>query len=115
MLCVPTRVRAAPDDPEMARALCGLLVELRRRELTDGSDITQTHRGVRWQYLCSMPFRNDNGSLAYLHLFHHACHAATDGPLTLGIPASPSWWPDSSSEILSPRTSRPTARLRLVS
>ena len=115
MLCIPTHVRATRDNPEIVRALCVLVAELRERGLTDGSDVAQPHRDARWQYLCSTPFRGDEGSIAYLHVFRHACHPATGEPLTLGVPAVSSWWPGADCEVLSPPKSGTKARLRLVS
>jgi hypothetical protein len=109
MRCIPTYVRVAPSDPELVRALCALVVELRARRLADDSGLAP------WRYLCSTPFGRDDGSVAYLHVFRHACHPATGAPVMLGIAAAPSWWPDAGYEILSPPRSRTKAQLRLVS
>jgi hypothetical protein len=115
MLCIPTHVRTTSDDPELARALTALLAQLRARGLTKGSDVAQPHRGAQWRYVFSTPVGNDDGSIAYLHVFYHTCHPATSEPLALGVPAAPTWWPDARCEILSPRRSASRACLRLAS
>jgi hypothetical protein len=115
MLCIPTHVRAHSDAPELVRAFCALLSELRRRGLGDGSDAAQAYRGVRWQYVWSRPFANADGSISYVHLFRHACHPATGEALAFGIRAAPEWWPDAGCAVLSPPKSEAKARLRLVS
>jgi hypothetical protein len=115
MRCIPTHVRMSSADPERPRAMCALLAELRTRHLDTGSDPMQIHQGVCWQYVCSTPFRRDDNAIIYLHVFYHAWHPVTDEPITIGIPATPAWWPDASCEMLSPPRSEPTARLRLVS
>jgi hypothetical protein len=109
MRCIPTHVRAAPDDPERVRALCALVVELRARRLADEGGL------ARWQYLCSTPFGRKDGSVGYLHVFRDACNPDTGESLTLGIAAARSWWPHAGCEILSPPRSRMKAQLRLVS
>lgn len=115
LLCIPTHVRAARDDPELARAWCALITELRRRRLADASDVDQANRLARWRYLCSTPYAHASGAIVYLHVFRHECHPATDAPVVIGIPAERSWWPDRTAELLSLPRSPPTAALRLVS
>ena len=115
MRCIPTRVRMTPEHPEFSRALCLLVAELRRRRLADGSDAVQLHDGASWHYLCSIPSRLDGRTLAYVHVFHHPYHPVTGEAVTLGIMASPTWWPDARCQVLAPRRSEPRARLQLVS
>jgi hypothetical protein len=115
MVCIPTHVRAAPEDRELARAWCALLLTLRSRGLTDGSDVAQVNRGARWRYLYSTPYVCERGQIIYLHLFGHDCHPETNTPLTIRIRSERSWWPDDDAEILSPPRSQRTGSLRLVS
>jgi hypothetical protein len=115
LLCIPTHVRAAREDPELVRAWCALLADLRCRGLTDGSDVAQMNRGARWRYLRSTPYRSARADIVYLHLFCHECHPATHESVTIGVHAGRNWWPDDTAEVLSPPRSEPTASLRLVS
>jgi hypothetical protein len=115
MLCIPTHVRVDAEAPELVRALCALLVDLRMRGLAIGSDVMQSHQDTSWQYLWSKPVRGADLSITYVHLFHHPCHPITGDALTLGVQASPRWWPDADCTVLSPPKSETKARLRLVS
>jgi hypothetical protein len=114
MLCVPTHVKAPADDPELTRATYSLLTELRAQGRFEDGDLAQPNAGQSWQYLCSTPFGRGDGSVAYLHIFRHACHPSTGRPLTIGIPAAASWWPGAGCVTLCPPKSATRARLRLV-
>jgi hypothetical protein len=101
-------------DPELASAMCSLVDELRARGLATTSDPVQAHRGAQWSYVGSAPFREDDHTIIFIHIFQHACHPVTGDTVTFGIAASPAWWPDASCQtVLLPR-SHPTAKLRLV-
>jgi hypothetical protein len=115
MLCIPTHVRVDAEAPELVRALCALLADLRACGLTAGSDVMQTHQDRSWQYLWSKPVRSADRSIGYVHLFHHPCHPATGEALTLAVEATPQWWPDADCTVLSPPKSKAKASLRLVS
>jgi hypothetical protein len=115
MLCIPTHVRVPSDDPELARATYVLLTELRAQGRFEDGDLAQPNQGRSWQYLCSTPYGRADGSVAYLHIFRHACHPSTGRPLTLSVPATASWWPDAGCEILQLPKTTVRARLRLVS
>jgi hypothetical protein len=115
MLFIPTHVRVPADDPELARATYVLLTELRAQGRFEEGDLAQPNEGRSWQYLCSTPYGRADGSVAYLHIFRHACHPSTGRPLTLSVPATASWWPDAGCEILQLPKTTVRARLRLVS
>jgi hypothetical protein len=115
MVCIPTHVRAAPDDPELVRAWCALLTDRRCLGLAEGSDAAEVNDGARWSYRYSTPYVGERGDIVYVHLFRHERRPATHEPLTIGIHAARGWWPDEGAQVLSPPRSRPTASLRLVS
>jgi hypothetical protein len=115
MLCISTHVQIPTSHPEFAGALCGLLHRLRRLKLDGGSDPVQAHGAAHWLYCFSMPCRAEDGSIGYLHVFHHPEHPVTGEPLTLTISASDGWWPDAACRSLSPARSDRRTHLKLVS
>jgi hypothetical protein len=101
--------------PEMAHAWCSFLAELRARKLATPDDVSQENGGARWQYLCSTPYRSDDGEIEYLHIFYHPNHPLTGEVITVGQPASDGWWPDASCQVLPGMKSERRFHLRLVS
>jgi hypothetical protein len=113
LTAIPTHVVLTPADGELAAAWLRLVQHLRRRKLGDG-DPVQRHRGEEWRYLCSVPHRRDDGTIAYLHVFGHGCHPSTAAPMTAAVLASEGWWP-THQHILDPGRTWRAGRLRVVS
>jgi hypothetical protein len=112
MLCIPTLVALTKDDPELARAQAALADRLRPLHAMALGTGVAPPLGA-WQYLASTPFREDDGVIVYVHVFHAG--SAPDGsPHAIGIPSSEGWWPVGQST-LNPRRTMSRAQLRLVS
>lgn len=105
MLFIPTHVALATDDPELVRAHA--VVRARLRAVAEG-DRTAPKEG---EYLASAPYRNDDGTIAYVHVFRVDLCGRVH---SVGIPADAGWWP-SAKHSLAPRRTPRRARLRLVS
>src|SRR5690242_10434036 len=85
MLCIPTLVALAKDDPELARAHAALADRLRPLHAMALGVGVAPPLGA-WQYLASTPFREDDGVIVYVHVFHAG--SASDGtPHAIGIPS----------------------------
>lgn len=111
MLCIPTRVVMAEDDPELVSAQARLRAQLasmrmRHEDATPGSEYP-------WRYLASAPYREDNGAITYVHVF---CGPAPrdEASHVIGLPATRGWWPSNQPTVAPARTPS-RARLRLVS
>jgi hypothetical protein len=105
MLAIPTHVALAVDDPELLRARAVLSARLHAMT-TEGEKAAQGG-----EYLVSTPFRDDDGAVAYVHVFRAKIG---NGLVGLGVRAAPGWWP-LGKRSLAPRRSTRRATLRLVS
>lgn len=122
MRCVPTCAVMDEGDAELAwgRRQLQERLALMARHFTGAADATpQTGdatpwNALQWHYLGSAPWREDDGTIVYVHGFRHATMAVAGEPLAMAIPASPGWWPVGCSE-RAPRRSTPRGKLRLVS
>lgn len=106
MLVIPTHVALAADDPEFVRAR-GLL-GLRLKVMTAGDEAAQKEG----DYLASAPYREDDGTIAYVHVFRIELFGRVQA---IGIPAAPGWWPVKRPSLMPPRRTPRRAKLRLVS
>jgi hypothetical protein len=122
MRCVPTCAVMDEGDAELARARAQLRerLALMARHLTGAAD-TMPQSGdplpwnvLQWRYLGSAPWREDDGTIVYVHGFRHATMAIAGEPLAMAIQASPGWWPVGCSQ-RAPRRSAARGKLRLVS
>jgi hypothetical protein len=113
LVSIPTHVVLEADNPELVGAWVRLVRQRRRDPLYRGDDALEANGEARWRYLCSAPYREDDGRILYVHVFRHECHAALDAPMTLGVPATRGWWPKGERS-LSPRRAGARPRLRLV-
>jgi hypothetical protein len=121
MRCILTRAIMDRADPEYATALRSLAQQstaMRRyltREAGTGTvDDPKAWSIDNWQYLASVPFREDDNTIRYVHVFRHMRLMHNDAPLATGIPASAAWWPVSCHSAAPQRTPS-RARLKLVS
>jgi hypothetical protein len=122
MRCVPTCAVIDEGDAELAHARQQLRerLSLLARHLAGAGDaIPQTAAApkwdvLQWRYLGSAPWREDDGTIVYVHGFRHATMMMAGEPLAMAIPASPGWWPVGCGQ-RAPRRSAPRGRLRLVS
>jgi hypothetical protein len=122
MRCVPTCAVMDEIDPELARARQQLKerLSLLERHLTGAADaMPQTDAAApwnmqQWRYIGSAPWREDDGTVVYIHGFRHARLMVSGEPLAIAIPASPGWWPVGCGQ-RDPRRSAPRGKLRLVS
>lgn len=120
MRCVPTCAVMDEDDLELtqARKQLGERLSLLARQLA-GDAMPQTNAAPpwdvqQWRYIGSAPWREDDGTIVYIHGFRHAKLMVAGEPLAMAIPASPGWWPIGCGQ-RAPRRSAPRGNLRLVS
>ena len=122
MRCVPTCAVMDEGDAELAWARAQLRerLALMARHLTGAVDaMPQTGDALpwnvlQWRYLGSAPWREDDGTIVYIHGFRHATMMLAGEPFAMAIPASPDWWPIGCGQ-RTPRRSAPRGKLRLVS
>jgi hypothetical protein len=122
MRCVPTCAVMDEGDAELASARRQLQerLALMARHVTGTADAMPLSGDatpwnmLQWRYLGSVPWREDDGAIVYVHGFRHATITVAGEPLAMAIPASPGWWPLGCSE-RAPRRSTPRGKLRLVS
>lgn len=122
MRCVPTCAVMDESDPELAWARQQLQerLSLLARHLTGAShampqtDAASPWNLLQWRYLGSTPWREDSGTIVYLHGFRHATLTVGGEPLAMAIPAAPGWWPVGCGQ-RAPHRSTPRGKLRLVS
>jgi hypothetical protein len=119
MRCISTHAVMDNGNPELVEARRRL--SLRLTEIKAGMEDAEDSQAAlapiwaesEWSYVCSMPRREDDGAITYLHLFRHP--ATLEGRrLSLGVIASPGWWPIGCAS-LAPFRSQARGSLRLVS
>lgn len=119
MRCISTHAVMDGGNPELVEARRRL--SLRLAEIKASIEGTEDDQAALasvwlesdWTYICSMPRREDDGAIRYLHLFRH--HRDVEGRrLALGIVASAGWWPVGCAS-LAPFRSQARGSLRLVS
>ncbi len=122
MRCVPTCAVMDETDPELARARGQLrerLSLLERQFGRAGDAMPDAGRDVpwherEWNYMGSAPWREDDGTIVYIHGFRHTRLTLDGGPFTMAILSSPGWWPIGCGH-RAPRRTAPRGQLRLVS
>jgi hypothetical protein len=111
MQCISTLAVMRADDPELAAA--------RRRfaaHLADAGAPPDCPEGIdAWTYRCSIPRRRDDDAIGYLHVFQHNGRIAAGANFSLGVAASPGWWPVGCPSLAPPRQAQRRPALRLVS
>jgi hypothetical protein len=122
MRCVPTCAVMDEGDSELgwARQQLRERLSLMARQLSGAADAMTASdpalpwNVLQWRYLGSAPWREDDGTIVYLHGFRHATVTMAGEPLAMAVRASPGWWPVGCGQ-RAPRRSAPRGRLRLVS
>ena len=120
MKSIPTRAVMPEGEPELAIAWGHLITRLQELEAEckmrerDGPETETLWSGRNWHYLCSIPRREDDGDIAYIHLFLHRGLGPAGDKLVLGVPSSKDWWPRGCASLPLQRTPA-RAALRLVS
>lgn len=122
MRCVPTCAVMDETDVELARARQQLrerLFLLERHLGGAGDAMPEAHANApwhehEWKYIGSAPWREDDGTIVYVHGFRHMRLMRGDGPLAIAILSSPGWWPVGCGH-RNPRRTAPRGKLRLVS
>ncbi len=109
MRCVPTCAVMEQTDPELACARQQLRerLSLLARCLSSSGDAMPDAEP-------DAPWREDDGTIVYIHGFRHARLTLGGGPFTMAILSSPGWWPIGCGH-RAPRRTAPRGQLRLVS
>jgi hypothetical protein len=114
MRSIPTFAVMSAIDPEWVAAKERLAAFLEETGLApDGDGAAEAPENVL-TYLCSIPRRQDNGAIHYVHLFQHDDRFMTK-PAYFHVAASPGWWPDGCRSLPPQRRTGGRALLRLVS
>lgn len=120
MRCISTLAVMNNTDHELAAAryrLAEQLAEIRRGAglcEDESADLKSVWAEAGWIYVCSVPRREEDGTIGYVHLFRHRWAAAEGRYLSLAVVASQGWWPVGCGS-LAPRRSEARGVLRLVS
>ncbi len=120
MRCISTLAVMNNSDHELGTAryrLAEQLAEIRRGAglgEEDATDLKSVWAEAGWVYVCSVPRREEDGTIGYVHLFRHRWAVAEGRNLSLAVLASPGWWPVGCGS-LAPRRSQARGALRLVS
>ncbi len=120
MRCISTLAVMNNGDHELAAARHRLGEQL--AEIRSGAglgedespDLKSVWGEAGWVYVCSVPRREEDGAIGYVHLFRHRWATAEGRFLSLAVVASPGWWPVGCGS-LAPRRSQTRGVLRLVS
>ena len=111
MRCISTLAVMRADDPELAAARQQLAAHL-----AEAGAPPDCPEGIgSWNYQCSIPRRQDNGAIRYVHTFRHNGRIAAGQNVALGVAASLGWWPVGCASLAPPRQPQRRPALRLVS
>jgi hypothetical protein len=115
MQCIPTFAVMDAIDPELAIAKRRLAAYFEETggAVGHGADSAALWPNSVMTYLCSIPRRQDNGAILYVHVFQHDRATAAEGYFS--VLASPRWWPVDCQSLQPQRRSQSRAALRLVS
>ena len=113
MRCVPSFAVMNATDREWAVAkdqLVAFLMESNPTPNDSESELPDT----AMTYLCSIPYRQDDGAIRYVHLFQYQDPFMIK-PEYFHVVASPAWWPDGCRSLPPQARTSGRAPLRLVS
>jgi hypothetical protein len=113
MRCIPTFAVMAAIDPELAVAKRRLAAYFDEAAAGPDAAATSLRSNSVLTYLYSMPRRQDNGVIRYVHLFRHDRIMAGEGYFS--VAASPHWWPVGCPSLQPRGRTQSRAALRLVS
>jgi hypothetical protein len=117
MRCVSTFAVMGASDPELDTARRHLAAHLEETSpiASHVTDPASLRASGSWAYRCSIPRRQNNGVILYVHVFQHARVMTGGGYFSLGVAASPSWWPVGCESLVPQGRTQGRAALRLVS
>lgn len=114
MRCIPSFAVMNATDRELAVAKEHLVAHLQEAGLTpaNGSSVTVCDSAL--SYLCSIPCRQDDDVIRYVHLLQHQDPLMIK-PEYFHVTASADWWPENCRSLPPQRRTSGRAPLRLVS
>jgi hypothetical protein len=115
MRCIPTFAVMGAIDPELAAAQERLAAYLEETSSAAGNSARSTvlRPNSVATYLCSIPRRQESGSIQYAHIFQQ--DGATPAEEYFFVAASPRWWPMGCRSLQPRCRTQSRAALRLVS
>lgn len=114
MRCIPSFAVMNATDRERAVAQGHLVAYLQEAGLLTANEPPAAARDSAPSYLCSIPFRQDDDAVRYVHLFQHQ-DASMIKPEYFHVTASPDWWPENCRSLPPQHRTSGRAPLRLVS
>jgi hypothetical protein len=114
MRCIPSFAVMNATDREQAAAKEHLVAYLQEAGLTPANDPSVTACDSALSYLCSIPCRQDNDVIRYVHLFQYQDPFMTK-PDYFHVTASADWWPENCRSLPPQHRTSGRAPLRLVS
>ena len=114
MRCIPSFAVMSATDPEWVAAKQQLAAFLNDTGLASGRDAQEEVADNPPSYLCSIPCRQNDGVIRYVHLFEHNRRFTTK-PAYFHVAASAGWWPEGCRSLPPLRRTGGRAPLRLVS
>ena len=115
MQCIPTCAVMDTTDPELVSAKAHLTAYFTAAKLLARPDPVSAAAQPTANpiYLCSIPRRQENGAISYVHIFRPNRPAPPADFIYL--PASPRWWPANCHSLQPLRRTQQRATLELVS
>jgi hypothetical protein len=113
MRCIPSFAVMNATDGEWAVAKAQLVAFLKDTNQSS-DDLGSEVPGSTLTYLCSIPYRQDDGAIRYAHLFQHHDPFIRE-PEYFHVVASPGWWPQGCRSLPPQQRTSGRAPLRLVS
>jgi hypothetical protein len=117
MRCISTFAVMDAIDPELDAARRRFAAHLAETSPAagHGTDPASLWASGSWTYRCSIPRRQEDGAILYVHVFQHDRVMTGGGYFSLGIAASPGWWPVGCQSLIPQGRTQGRAVLRLVS
>jgi hypothetical protein len=114
MRCIPSFAVMNATDREHVVAKEQLVAYLRDSNLAAANGLAVAECDSALTYLCSIPYRQDDGVVRYVHLWQHDDRFMTK-PEYFHVTASPDWWPEGCRSLPPQHRTSGRAPLRLVS
>jgi hypothetical protein len=114
MRCIPSFAVMNATDRELAVARQQFTAFLKDAGLLPDHDVPAEASDSALTYLCSIPCRQGDGVIRYVHLFQHD-DRFTKKRDYYHVAASPDWWPEGCRSLPPQRRTSGRAPLRLVS
>jgi hypothetical protein len=114
MRCIPCFAVMSVADREWVAARQQTVAFLKENGLTPDGDTPPGMVESALTYLCSIPCRQNNGIIRYVHLFQFHPQLVTK-PTYFHVVASPGWWPEVCRSLPPRHRTSGRAPLRLVS